>query len=411
MAGLWVPSALASASERVPVAKPSSPRPAAHAYFGILGEVVCPGVYELPPGATFGQLVRRAGGITPDANGNSRVFRGGRVAQQLFVASSHSTILYPGDLILVEHGGGKPSPPKPLAAAPATQPTEVQLAFVNLVDRPVVVRMPRELASPARIVELLGQPAALVEDIRVVAPSRREDRRVVQSNSDADLLPTGSVLIFPPRRVRVASLPPLPDVITHPQSEVSLTSKTDPGDSAPKAPPRAETQIATPAAEPAPHSVESIRAPTGGPPSQEQIERLIYASRAGRSVSRMSGSTPSSRSYLMRKELEAEQSRPARPYVSFFVLAGAAALAMLFTIGSMTRRWINISRTRAQAQTACLVPPAPTLFAPEGAHRPLRVDANLPQTRLGIDLAIVERARARHAQGSATHPDPTPKAA
>src|SRR5271154_5316884 len=86
MAGLCVPSALASASERVPVGTPSSPRPAAHAYFGILGEVVCPGVYELPPGATFGQLVSRAGGITPDANGNSRVFRGGRVAQQLFVS-------------------------------------------------------------------------------------------------------------------------------------------------------------------------------------------------------------------------------------------------------------------------------------------------------------------------------------
>jgi hypothetical protein len=44
-------------------------------------------------------------------------------------------------------------------------------------------------------------------------------------------------------------------------------------------------------------------------------------------------------------------------------------------------------------------------------NRPIRVDANLPQTRLGIDLAVFERARTRQTQGSLAHPDPTPRAA
>src|ERR1700733_10429699 len=105
VAGLFLPSALAPASEPMPAATPNGLQSASRGYFGILGEVTCPGVYELPGDCTFGQLLRRAGGVTRDATGNTRVFRGGRVAQQLFVASSDAVALSPGDLIVIERRG------------------------------------------------------------------------------------------------------------------------------------------------------------------------------------------------------------------------------------------------------------------------------------------------------------------
>jgi hypothetical protein len=321
--------------------------------------------------------------------------------------------LYPGDLIVIERDGTKLPATKSPAIASAPPPTEVQLAFLNLLDRPVVVRMPRDQASPARIVELLGQPPALVEDLRIVGPSRPEEHRASLSTSGAGLLASGSVLIFPVHRVRAASLPPLPDPIPLPKPQAILASKADSAVASTESPPHAEAQIAAPVSEVAPHSAESNRARASGPPSQEQIERLIYARRAGRSVSRMSGGSfrdlsPAER---MREEVEAARRPHARPYLSFFVLAGTAALAILVTIGSMARRWINVSRGPSRDQMACIVSPAPTLVELGGVSRPIRVDANLPQTRLGIDLAVFERARARQTQGSVAHPDPAPRAA
>jgi len=422
--GLCAPSAVAIASQPLAAATshdsataPSNSAATAHCYFGILGEVARPGVYELPGSCTFGRLVGCAGGVTAEANGNARVLRAGRVAQQLFVASSASAVLYPGDLIVIERDGTKPSAAKSPGIAstpqPTPVPTEVQIAFLNLLDRPIVVRMPRDQASPARIVELLGQPPALVEDLRIVGPSRQEEHRTSLSTSGAGLLASGSVVIFPARRVRSASLPPLPDPIPLPKPQAILASKTESAVASTDSMPQAEAQIASPVAEVAPDSTESNRARVSGPPSQEQIERLIYARRAGRSVSRMSGASlrQLSRGDRMWEELEAARRPRPRPYLSFFVLAGTAVLAMLVTIGSMAHRWINVSRAPGREQMACIVSPAPTMVELGSVNRPIRVDANLPQTRLGIDLAVFERARARQTQGSVAHPDPTPRAA
>jgi hypothetical protein len=416
-AGLCAPSAVAIASQPQTATTSNDSATAAHGYFGILGEVACPGVYELPGTCTFGRLVGCAGGVTAEANGNARVLRGERVGQQLFVASSASAVLYPGDLIVIERDGTKLSATKSPGIASAPQPTpvptEVQLAFLNLLDRPVVVRMPRDQASPARIVELLRQSPALVDDLRIVGPSRPQEHLASLSTSGAGLLASGSVLIFPPHRVRGASLPPLPDPIPLPKPQAILASKAESAVASTDSPPHAEPQIAAPVAEVASDSTESNRARASGLPSQEQIERLIYARRAGRSVSRMSGASlrQLTRGDRMREELEAARRPRARPYLSFFVLAGTAVLAMLVTIGSMAHRWINVSRAPGREQMACIVSPAPTLVELGRVSRPIRVDANLPQTRLGIDLAVFERARARQTQGSVAPPDPTPRAA
>jgi hypothetical protein len=151
----------------------------------------------------------------------------------------------------------------------------------------------------------------------------------------------------------------------------------------------------------------------GGPPPQKWIERLIQAARVARSSSPASGSpfrNVGSRDWQSER-LQGEEHSHARSDFFFFVIAGTAGLVMLITIGSMGSRWINEVRSRDKRQPAAIVPPAPTLATPPGVSRPIRIDANQPQTRLGIDLAVFERARARQPQEPTAIPDPTPKAA
>src|SRR5580704_7596770 len=125
IAGLCLPSDASRAAGPTPAARP--------AYFAILGEVASPGVYELPAGCTLGQFVRYAGGVTRDADGNARVFRGARLAERLFVASSEPAILYPGDLIVIDRRATGQSANK------STRHSQVQIGILNLIERPVVM--------------------------------------------------------------------------------------------------------------------------------------------------------------------------------------------------------------------------------------------------------------------------------
>jgi hypothetical protein len=374
------------------------------AYFAILGEVASPGVYELPAECTLGQLVRYAGGITRDADGNARVFRGARLAERLFVASAESAILYPGDLITIARRARDQSTTK------SVRHSQVQIGLLNLIERPVVINMPGDQASVARIVEFLRQPPELVEQIHIVDPSRKSVRRSTDPERDADLLRSGTVLIFPKSSVRVASLPPLPDpiaparspsvnaagLLTHSEEPTRRSATHDPAPSASGgAIGRTDPNLPT----------------TGGTPPQEWIERMIHANTAAEYSSRLSGSpfrnvAPKD---WERQRLRDEDRSHARSNVFFFVLAGTAALVMMLTISSMGSRWINEVRSRDSDRPSTILPAPPTLSPLAGVNRPIRVDTNQPQTRLGIDLAVFERVKTRHTQGTCC--DPAPKAA
>jgi SLBB domain len=371
---LCVPSDVSRAAGPTPEARP--------AYFAVLGEVASPGVYELPTGCTLGQLVRSAGGITRDADGNARVFRGARLAERLFVASSESSMLYPGDLILIDRRATGQS------ASKVSSNSEVQIGFLNLIDRPVVMKMPGDQASLARIVEFLRQPPELVEQVQIVGPSRKNVRRSADPQRDAVLLTSGTVLIFPKRSVRLASVPPLPDPIAPAKSR-----------------PLNGGLLA--------HSEESTRrsgthAP-GPDPSRDASGRTdpnLPALGSRLSGSRFRNVAP--RDWESQRLRDEEHSH-ARSNVFFFVLAGTAALVMMLTLSSMGSRWINEVRSRDSDRPSTLLPAPPTLSPLAGVNRPIRVDTNQPQTRLGIDLAVFERVKARHTQGTCS--DPTPKAA
>ena len=126
-------------------ATPDSRSPSSLAYYGILGEVARPGVYQLSTGCTLGQLVIGAGGLTGNANGNALVFRGARLAEQFFVAASESAVL---SRRLDRRRRRRRGWPDPNGARTRHAPAQVQIGLLNLISRPVALTLPRELASP-----------------------------------------------------------------------------------------------------------------------------------------------------------------------------------------------------------------------------------------------------------------------
>jgi SLBB domain len=429
LASLCVPPAVladsGSPATATAAATPDSRPQSSLAYHGILGEVARPGVYQLSTGSTLGQLVSCAGGLTGNANGNARVLRGVRLAEQFFVAASESAVLSPGDLIVI--GAQASRLAEPNGARAGRPPAQVQIGLLNLIDRPVVLTLPRELASPARIVEFLGQPPELADDLGIVGPSRAEVRASFSANFADDRLASGAVLIFPPHRVRLASLPTLPDpIVLVPAQSETVAARSTPVASA--------TETARGADAP-PTCIEAARfrgghvagfylargaqcriapAPPANvdAPSPQQLERMMLGAAALRGA-QMAGSplrNVSRREWDREERLSAERAR-SRPYVFFFVIAGTATLAIAFTIGSMGLRGLRSIRSRRQATAAGLVPPVPTFAEPTPGNRILRVDVNQPQTRLALDLAVFEQAQARRAQRATSLLDHTPKAA
>jgi hypothetical protein len=352
----------------------------------------------------LGQLVRCAGGITRDADGNARVFRGARLAERRFVASSESAVLYPCDLIIIDRRATGQS------ARKFSSNPEVQIGVLNLIERPVVMKIPGDQASLSRIVEFLRQPPELVEQIQIIGPSRKNVRRSADPERDAVLLTSSTVLIFPKRSVCLGSLPPLPAPIAPARSPSVNAAGLLAHSEEPTR--RSATHVPAPGASGGAIGRTDPNLPTtGGTPPQEWIERLIHANTAVGYSSRLSGSpfrNVAPKDWESQRLRDEERSH-ARSNVFFFVLAGTAALVMMLTISSMGSRWINEVRSRDSDRPSPILPAPPTLSPLAGANRPIRVDTNQPQTRLGIDLAVFERVKARHTQGACS--DPAPKAA
>jgi SLBB domain len=424
LAAACVPSAVLPAAERFPSATAERPQTASPTVcIGILGAVRRPGVYRLPVGCTLAELVGCAGGLARDGDGNARVYRGDRLAQQLFVASSASTSLYSGDLIVIDCQSPDPSPFGPrihsrqaasdgsLGSGPTSG--EVEIALLNLIDRPVVIKLAREQASLAGIVEFLRQPAELVEQIRAFSPSRTQTRGYLGPESNAESLRSGTVLIFPKRRVQLASLPALPDPIVSPHSRsvdegARRLASIESSDS------RTQTQ-APPKSAGATSTASSLQM-ARELAKRAQRELLIRAATASKSSSQMDRATDPGFRNVAPNGWDGQRARGAEGAYGqsrffFFVIAGTAVLAMLMTISSMGSRWIDDHRARLQDRSIGFIPPVLSLSKLATAIRPVRIDANQPQTRLGIDLAVFERAKANPANTASGLSESTPKAA
>jgi hypothetical protein len=204
------------------------------AFVGILGEVQTPGVYKLEPNSLLLQsVIRRSGGLTDGASGTIRVVRQDRIVESVFFSPQSNSPILPGDLLVVESRRTQAaisrtydSDPalrqvaarsiEPDARIPATR--GIQLAFVNVLNRPVVVKIRHENAKLTHIVQMLDQPLDLAQSIRVIGPERLLSQSAAPLPVDAPLA-DGSVLIFPRNMINISRLPALPSAY---ESEIAV---------------------------------------------------------------------------------------------------------------------------------------------------------------------------------------------
>ncbi len=214
------------------VAFRSLPSPSARACIGVLGAVARPGAFEFDRGPVeLRDVIAQAGGTTPEATGNIRIIRGGRPGQQVFLHPGTSYLVMPGDVVVAVGRPKRPiPPPRPSDRSPgASEPLPpVEIAFVDVLDRPIVLKVRGEHASVAKLIELLGQPAELGTSVRIIPTMGLVGLK--GPLTDRSPLPPSTVLVFERRLLDLDSIPPLPPAIpASGTSSVVADSASGPG--------------------------------------------------------------------------------------------------------------------------------------------------------------------------------------
>ncbi len=194
--------------------------PAKVFYFAVMGRVARPGVYELDRRfPSIVDLIERAGGLTSDASGNIRIIRNGRAGQQTFYSPKLRMSLLSSDLIVVNSRdsiGASSSKVSRIrtdsrtnSSRQAERSSQVELAFVNLIDRPVVLSIRSEHATLPAIVSLLGQFEDVASSVNVI-PAYSTHNRGESYKDGSTALPSGSILVFDKSTIDVNRVPGLP---------------------------------------------------------------------------------------------------------------------------------------------------------------------------------------------------------
>lgn len=174
-----------------------------YGHCSLVGAVQHPGTYRSVGGTVLLEtLLEQAGGLAGNSSGIVRILHGGRQQMVNLSLSSGSEVVPQGSVIVADTGD----------AAPAGERAFVDIACVQLCDRPVVLCLKPSDATLPRLLNLLGQPSELTAAVRVVVPSGHP--------SAADLaLPSGTVVLFDPTTINqlaladVLSRAPLSDVV------------------------------------------------------------------------------------------------------------------------------------------------------------------------------------------------------
>ena len=176
-------------------------------FVGLLGQVARPGVYEIErKGTLLIDLLQNVGGLAKNASGQFRIIRNGRPGQMTSYSGAAKFELMPGDLVVAD---GQFAQPAMYGTEPKkTSNDSVQVGFVNLIDRPVVLKLRRENATVLEILSIMRQDQSLASQIKVITPPSQRGNS--QPRPDAALA-SEVVLIFPPNSVKTDRLATLPD--------------------------------------------------------------------------------------------------------------------------------------------------------------------------------------------------------
>ncbi len=388
-------------------------------YFGVMGEVARPGTYSARGVWTLAELIKKAGGITPQANKTVRIFRGGVLIEQVFLGIGESPPLSPNDLIVVgttNPAGPHIAPAEPDQEADAPAVAAVQLAFVNLLDRPVIVKMPSEQATLPRIVEVLGQPAECAANLRVFPPLGGSPREAESAGEKPRPLESGTVLVFPAASIHADALPVFPTPIAEkPRPAAMAAVKTASADSSSQEPPPFKPAVSdsktaeTAHSKPAPVPVsQPATAPISRTPDIMPYVDVNQPPQPAVALAAPMNEAATAQPALIHSQMQPPAELHAgRIILVMAVMSAVAGLAMLLTFISIAQRWLASGKLPFGRQEK-KAPGVPSLTGSDGLpvpsvpagliRRPIRIDAGQPITRLSVDLAAIERAT--HAKSS-----------
>ncbi len=185
-------------------------------YYGVMGQIARPGVYELNTGRLrLMDLLRDAGGLTRRATNEIHIVRDGNVLPPVFFSPRLDVSLVPGDIVVAD--GPLPN-----------EAEKKQVALVGLLNRPVILPVPAPHANLKAIVAYLGQPASLANEIQVEpVGGERIDSETKANRGPAFLVPT--VLYVNSASIQADQLPPFPEVYRiGPKNAERLASPTEP---------------------------------------------------------------------------------------------------------------------------------------------------------------------------------------
>jgi SLBB domain-containing protein len=390
-------------------------------YFGVMGEVACPGTYSAHGVWTLAELIKKAGGVTPEANKTVRIFRGGVLIEQVFLGTGESPPLSPNDLIVVgttNPAGPHIAPAEPDQESDTPAVSAVQLAFVNLLDRPVIVKMPSEQATLPRIVDVLGQPAESAATLRVFPPLGGSPREAESADEKPRPLESGTVLVFPAASIHADVLPVFPTPIAEkPRPATTAAVKTASADPSSQEPPpfrpsvsdakTAETAYskavpAAPVAAPVTVSQPATASISRTPDIMPHVDVNLSPPQAAVAPAAPMNEAATARPVLIHSQMRPPaESHAARIVLVMAVMSAVAGLAMLLTFISIGQRWLASGKLPFGRQEK-RAPGVPSLTGSDGLpvpsvpagliRRPIRIDAGQPITRLSVDLAAIERA-------------------
>lgn len=184
------------------------PQGETQALVGVMGQVLRPGTYRFAHAPTLQLAVDSAGGLSERASPMVRVVRGQRVVQRVALHAAAQDTLQAGDLIIVDAQPQRKDVTEPAADA------GVQLAFLGVADRPVIVKVHSSQARADLIVQMLGQSPDLLRDLRMIPPPNQNfEPQENGAPRSAPLLREGSVLLFDPQRIAAGEVRDLPEII------------------------------------------------------------------------------------------------------------------------------------------------------------------------------------------------------
>ncbi|MFK7776968.1 MAG: hypothetical protein QM501_02440 [Gimesia sp.] len=175
------------------------------AVIGLLGEFVQCAAYEVAnPEHALDKLISQAHGFTPKSSGIIRVIRGGRISQDLLYSTETKFTLMHGDILVA-----LPSPTNVVNISSQMNGAQgnrqqassnlIQIAILNLLDRPVVFGVPPEMADMAGILHSLRQPLEnfpqIAQTIKVIPPHRIGNQSNFKTNRLTSKFTSGTVLI------------------------------------------------------------------------------------------------------------------------------------------------------------------------------------------------------------------------